>query len=94
MLGDSIVKHINRYELSNHIENCQVFVRGFPVARARCVEDYVKPTTRANPDHIVIFVGINFLCTSKQHEEIADRIIALALPLKVDLFAFLSQISQ
>ena len=45
---------------------------------------YVQPATRANPGHIVIHLGTNGLCSSKQPEEIAERIIALTLSLKTD----------
>ena len=86
MLGDNIEKHDIRYELTNHRENCQVFVRGFPRARTRCMQNHIWPTTRANPDYVVILEGTNFLCTSKQPEEIAERIIVLALLLKIDSF--------
>ena len=66
MLGDSIVKNIKEYELSNHMKNCQVFVRSFLRITIRCMQDYVQPTTWANPDHIVIQVEPYDVCTSKQ----------------------------
>ena len=34
----------------------------------------------------IILEGTNFLCTSKKPEEIAERIIVLALSLKIDAF--------
>ena len=79
---------------SNQIENCQVFVRGFPGATTRCMQDNVQPTTRANQDHMVIHVGTNGLCSSKQPEQIAEKIITLDSSLKTIHVTFLSQISQ
>ena len=34
-MGDSIVKHIKGYELSQRKENCKVFVKNFSGAKAR-----------------------------------------------------------
>ena len=48
----------NGYNLPNHTENCQVFVSGFPGATARCMQDHVQPTTRANSDQIIVHVCV------------------------------------
>ena len=37
------------------------------------MQDYVPQITRASPDHLVIQVGANDLCISKQPEEILGR---------------------
>ena len=92
--GDSIVKHIKWYEISNQIENCQVFVGGFPGTTTRCMQDYVQPKTRANPNHIVIHIGKNGFCSSKQPEEIAERIITLASSLKTIHVTFVLNTQQ
>ena len=40
ILGDSIVKHINGYDISRQIENCKVSNKGFPRANTACLKDY------------------------------------------------------
>ena len=44
IMGDSIVKHIGGYELSQRVENCKVFVKSFSGAKLRRMEDYIQPT--------------------------------------------------
>ena len=84
ILGDSIAKHINGYDISRQIENCRVYVKGFPGAKTECMKDYAQPTTRENPDHILIHVGTNDLPTRRQPDVIAKDIIQLALKLKTN----------
>ena len=55
-------------------------VKGFPGARVRCMQDYVQPTLRQNPDHIILHVGTNDLPTDK----VAELIVELAMSLKSD----------
>ena len=84
ILGDSIVKHINVYDISRQIENCRVYVKGFPGAKTECMEDYAQPTARENPDHILIHVGTNDLPSRRQPDVIAEDIIQLALKLNTN----------
>ena len=84
ILGDSIVKHKNGYDISRQIENCRVYVKGFPGAKTECMKDYAQPTTRENPDHILIHVGTNDLPSRRQPDVIAEDIIQLALKLKTN----------
>ena len=84
ILGDSIVKHINGYDISRQIENCRVYVKGFPGAKTECMKDYAQPTRRENPDHILIHVGTNDLPSRRQPDVIAEDIIQLALKLKTN----------
>ena len=51
ILGDSIIKHVKSYSLSKSLDNCKVYVKDFPGVRFRCMKDYVRRTTRENPDH-------------------------------------------
>ena len=44
--------------------------------------DYAKPTSKTDPDHIILHVGTNNLPTRKTPNEIAKRIVLLALALK------------
>ena len=64
VLGDSIIKHVKSYSLSKSLDNCKVYVKDFPGARVRCMQDYVRPTIRENPNHIFLHVGKNDLTTN------------------------------
>ena len=55
--GDNIVKHIRGYELSRKMENFKVYFKSFSGATVMCIEDYVKPTQREMPTHIILHVG-------------------------------------
>ena len=46
------------------------------------MEDYVQPTIRTRPDHIVIHVATNNLPLKKDSAEISSDIVGLALKLK------------
>ena len=64
VLGDSIIKHVKNYSLSKSLGNCKVYVKDFPGARVRCMQDYVRPTIRENPNHIILHAGTNDLTTN------------------------------
>ena len=81
-MGDSIVKHVRGYELSRKVENCKVYVKSFSGAKVMCMEDYVKPTLREMPTHIILHVGTNDVPTKKAPEQIAENIDNLAIKLK------------
>ena len=72
ILGDSIIKHIKGYTILSSLGNCKVYVKDFPLARIRCMQDYVQPTLRENPDHIIIHVGRNDLALNTPAEKVAD----------------------
>ena len=82
ILGDSIIKHVKSYNISKSVDNCKVYVKDFPGARVRCMHDYVKPTIRENPDHIILHVGTNDLSTNIPTEKVAESIVDLASSLK------------
>ena len=45
ILGDSMVRHLNGYEISRKLPSkCKVYVRKFPAAKTRCMKDYLKPS--------------------------------------------------
>ena len=57
-------------------------MKDFPGARVRCMQDYVRPTLRENPDHVIIHIGTNDLASNTQAEKAAESIIDLASTLK------------
>ena len=82
LLGDSIIKNINGYELSNQVEKGKIYVESYSGSKIRCMEDHAKPTSRTDPDHIILHVGTNNLPTRKNTDEIAKSIVQLASALK------------
>ena len=48
------------------------------------MQDYVRPTLRENPDHIIIHVGTNDLASNTSAEKVTESIIELASTLKSD----------
>ena len=81
ILGDIIIKHVKSYNLSKLLDNCKVYVKDFPSAKVRGMQDYVRPTRRENPNHIILHVGTNDLTTNIPPEKVAESIIDLASPL-------------
>ena len=86
VLGDSMVKHVNGYQISSRMGNkVNVHVRSFSGAKVRCMEDYCKPCVRENdPDHIILHVGTNELNSEKSAEMCGKEIMDLAKSLITD----------
>ena len=82
ILGDSMIKHVNGYEMCKKLENCEVYVKGFSGSKVRCMKDHMKPSTREKPDHIILHVGTNDLNSDKPSNLIAKSIVDLAITLK------------
>ena len=70
--------------MSSSLDNCKVYVKEFPGASVRCLQNYVRPTLRENPNHIIIHVGKNNLVSNIPAEKVAESIIDLASTLKSD----------
>ena len=83
-MGDSIIKHVKGYTISSLLDNCKVCVKDLPGARVRFTQDYVRPTLRENPDHIIIHIGTNDLASNTPAEKVAESIIDLASTLNSD----------
>ena len=83
ILGDSMVKHINGWEISKRLQSdCKVYVKQFSGARTKCMKDYMKPSLRENPDHFILHVGTIDLNKERSPELIAKSIVDLATTLK------------
>ena len=78
-MGDSNVKHIGGYELSQRVEHYKVFVNSFSGAKVRCIEDYIQPTLRETPSHVILHVGTNDVTIKQDPQQIAEGIINLAV---------------
>ena len=75
ILGDSIVKHVNGWEIAKKLPNCKVYAKSFSGAKVRCMKDYLKPSLKQNPDHVVLHVGTYDLDSDKDPELIANRLL-------------------
>ena len=51
IIGDSTLKHVNNCEITKKLENCKVYVKSFPGAKIKYMEDYAQPTIKTKPDH-------------------------------------------
>ena len=90
ILGDSILKHINGYEITKKLDNCKVYVKSFSGGKIKCMEDYAQSTIRTNSDCKVIHVlSSNDLSSKKESTEVSSAIVDLALKLKSDTFQIL-----
>ena len=92
-MDDNIVKHVRGYELSRKVENCKLYVKSFSDAKVVCMEDYVKPTLREMPTHVICHLGTNDGPTKKAPEQIAENIANLAIKLKRNCDVSISSIT-
>lgn len=58
LLGHSIIKSINGYELSNLAEKGKIYVKSYPGSKIRCLEDHAKRTSTTDPDHTILHVDM------------------------------------
>ena len=82
ILGDSIVKYINGWEISERLPQCKVYVKHFSGAKTHCIKDYLKPSLRQNPSHFILHVGTSDLKSKKSSKAIAKEIMNVAISLK------------
>ena len=82
ILGDSMIKHVNGYEMSEKLENCKVYVKSFSGTKVRCMKDHMKPSMRKKPDHTILHVGTNDLNSDRPSDLITKSIVYLAITLK------------
>ena len=75
ILGDSVVKGVNGWKLSD--EKNKVVVKHFSGARAKGMESYIIPTLEQNPKTIIIHYGTNDLKSDSSPEDVARDIINL-----------------
>ena len=81
IVGDSMVKEVNGFELSKSIKyKYSVRVRFYPSAKTSCLHDHVKPVIRnQEPDHIILHTGTNDLLSDKTPVQICNDIVNLAV---------------
>ena len=84
MLGDSLAKPFNCWEISKKIKNCKVYVRSFPGAKVQFMDNYNKLPIRDEPDHFMVHVGTNDLNSEVPSKSTAESIVDPAMSLKTE----------
>ena len=86
ILGDSMIKHLNGWEMSKKVNNpgCKIYVKHIAGVKTTCMKDYMQPSLRNTPNHFILHVGTNDLVSDKTAESIANTTIDLATSLKND----------
>ena len=74
IIGDSMLKHVKGYKLSN--KESKVVVKTFPGAKTSCMEHYMIPTLDQKPDVVILHCGTNDL-KNQQPEEVCKNIVNL-----------------
>ena len=46
IIGDSILKHVQGFEICKSFKKCKTYVKSFSVAKIRDLQDNVKPTLK------------------------------------------------
>ena len=84
IVGDSMVKEVNGFELSKSIKHkYSVRVRFHPSAKTSCINDHVKPVIRnQEADHIILHTGTNDLSSDKTAIQICNDVVNLAASIK------------
>ena len=83
VLGDSMLKSVNGWEMSRKTTNCKFSIKSFSGAKIKGMNDYIKPSLREDPNHFILYIGTNDITKASKFEElIAEEILELALKLK------------
>ena len=68
--------------LSKRVESYKVFVKSFSGEKVRCVEEYIQPTLRETPSHVILHVCTNDVTAKQDPQQIAESIINLAVKIR------------
>ena len=83
VLGDSLVKHAHRWDITKK----NVYVRQFSGSKVDCMKNYMKPCIRENNlDHLLFHAGPNDVPSNKKAKSIAGSIVSLAEEVKASKF--------
>lgn len=79
IIGDSILTGVYGTDIANELQDEQmVVVKPFTGARTQCMNHYIQPAIKLDPDRIIIHCGTNNLKTEETPELIGSNIIGLA----------------
>ena len=83
VIGDSMIKNIDGFKMKQGMESKdRIYVKTFPGAKIECMEDYVKPSLKYNPNVFLLHVGTNDLRSEKSPVDIGNDILTLAKKIK------------
>ena len=76
-----MLKHLNDWEMSKKKvqSDCKIFVKHFSGATTNCMEDYIKPSLRKDPNRIILHVGTNDLILDSTSKYTATSIVNLVV---------------
>ena len=78
ILGDSMLKDLNSWGMSKKVKSdCKIFVKHFSGKATNFVNDYLKPSLRKHPNHIILHVGTNDLIIDRTSQETAISMVNL-----------------
>ena len=81
--------------MSNKVKSdCKIFAKHFAGATTNCMEDYMKPSLRKDPNHIILHVGTNDLILDRTSQDIATSIVNLACSIKALMLSNVTLIKQ
>ena len=66
ILGDSIVKNVNSWQLSKSLTNEKVSVKSLSGATTKQMSTYVKLTIEEKPDSVILRIGTNNLRSNNE----------------------------
>ena len=94
IIGDSIVKEIKGWQMSKSVGNNEkIIVKSFSGATTQDMESYILPSIEKKPQRIIIHTGTNDLKSDLSPNDIAGKIINLALKVNEhDIIPFISAI--
>ena len=73
IIGD-LIKDMKYYKMKNGLSSKdRVYIKSFPGANIECMENYVKPSIKYNPDVFLLHCGTNDLRSEKNVTEIASE---------------------
>ena len=84
ILGDSVINHVNDYDIARKLDKCKVFVKPFSGAKVQCLKDHMKPSLLKNLDRFVLHIRTNDLNSDRSPELIAKSITDVDSSLKND----------
>ena len=84
IVGNSMVKEVNGFELSKTIKHkYSVRVKFHSSAKTSCINDHIKPVIRnQEADHIILHTGVNDLSSDKTPVQICNDTVNLAASIK------------
>ena len=72
IVGDSIIKYVKGWELSNASE--RVTVKSFSGATVDDMKDFIKPILRKKPEKLILHIGTNDLRSTVDLKVVADKV--------------------